>query len=126
MDAVSEFTPTRDGIVCAERHGVVFGAIVVKPAGADNDESCAALYALPVVFTEAGRGIAVLGVQMMHGRHDDAVFQLHAVDGDGGKESAVFHGATLFLGWFFAILPHRGKKVNPGKRCCFYSRLIVK
>lgn len=63
-----------------------------------NDEPCAPLRPPPVVVGELGGAVAIVGVQVVHGRHDDAVFELHAVDGDGGKQPSVSHLSSLSPG----------------------------
>jgi hypothetical protein len=32
---------------------------------------------------------------MVHGRHDDAVFQGHGADGDGAEQPRIFHNDLL-------------------------------
>ena len=54
MHALRKFLPAGDGGIVRQRHGVGLCAVAVKPAGADDDQPCAALHTLPVVFVEAG------------------------------------------------------------------------
>ena len=128
VDAVGELLPARHRVVAGKGHGVILRAVLVEPAGADDEQSHAALGPLPVVFGEPGGAVAVVRVEMVHGGHDDAVFQRHAVDGDGGEQSLIFHVRASFpASRIFSNIAQRTRNVNRSPlansaEVCYYLR----
>ena len=95
MHALSKHLQFRKKLIVFQAEEVgTGGAEVIEPGPAHDHQAGASRSPLPVEGAKGGRGHALGGIVGLQGRHDDPVFQFHAIDGDGPEQS--LHTNTSF------------------------------